>query len=117
MEWRNRESNEQLFWHITNEKSKKLIESDGIIQSKDGQNGKGVYCIEAKEYDVLDSIVELMESNGENVENLMIVEFKYTGMYKICDKNLLINSNEGWAVIKGDIDKSNIIRIEKLNDM
>ena len=117
MEWKSKKSNSKLFWHIANKLNKELIEQNGIIQSEGGQNGKGTYCIEAKEYDVLDSIIELMEYNGYNISNLIVIEFKYTGKYQICDKNLFINSNEGWAIIKSNIEKSNIIRIEELENI
>ena len=117
MDWISNNCKNKLFWHVTSKENVATIKTNGIKQSEDGQLGKGLYCIEAEDYDVLDSIIELMEQRGNNVNNLIIIEFKYSGPFIFCPKNLLINSNEGWHMINQDIELRQIQKIINLRDI
>lgn len=117
MSWIECSCEDKIFWHITYNKYLDSILDKGLLQSEDGQQGKGVYCIEAKDYDVLDGILELMEEREVNSNELSVVEFIYSGKYKIHPKDMLILSSEGWCIISKDINKSNILSIASVLDI
>lgn len=117
MSWIEHNCKEKVFWHITYNKYLDSILDKGLLQSKDGQQGKGVYCIEAKDYDVLDGILELMEEREGSSDELSIVEFIYSGEYKIHPKDMLVLSSEGWCMINKNIDKSKILSITSVLDI
>ena len=116
MDWILSQCIDKMFWHITTKENISKINHEGLKQSFDGQNGKGVYCIETNDYDVLDGIIELMAQRNISIENLAIIEFSYSGEFEFCKKHNLILANEGWVVIRYDIDTSNIKRIFNVID-
>lgn len=122
MNWISDKCKKKLFWHITSKENIFIIKKNGIKQSEYGQQGKGTYCIEAEDYDALDSVLELIEQREikqqeDYIKNLIVIEFIYSGKYMFCPKNLLVNSNEGWCVIAEDIDSYKIKKIINIKDL
>lgn len=114
MSWIEFNCMDKSFWHITYSKNVDSILDKGLLQSNEGQQGKGLYCIEAKDYDVLDSLLELMEEREIDSDKLYVIEFMYSGKYNMYPKDMLIYSSEGWCVINQDINKSNIVSIKSV---
>lgn len=111
VEYTQHKAKSDLFWHITNSKNIKQIKARGI-QQRDGQQGKGVYCIKAKDYSALDSVVELQDQRS--VKNLVVVEFEYTGEYEYTEPQNYIYANEGWAVIHSKVKPNSIKSITNI---
>lgn len=114
MDWISNKCENKLFWHLTTKNTIEKIKLAGLKKSSMGQNGDGVYCIFAEDYDVLDSLVELFEQRGLNIDDLIIIEFNYSGDYEFCEKKQLIYSNEGWIVIKENIPSHQINKVIEL---
>ena len=117
MSWVKSNAKDKLFWHITSSNLRESINNIGLKQSNSGQVGAGVYCIEAEDYDALDNLMDFLGINRKSkIEDLIIIEFIYTGIYEFVLKDLLMYTNEGWCVIRTDVPSENILRTLSFKD-
>jgi hypothetical protein len=116
MDWEQKKTNGKIFWHLTLNKNLESIKSKGLLQSKTGQQGKGLYAIEAN-YELLEGVVDLLLQEKSTNESIYVVQFNYQGTYYIHQISNHIMASEGWVLIPNDIKAEEITKIIPISEM
>jgi len=115
MDWSKQTAQSYHFWHVTTSSAIESIQRHGLRQSEEGQTGKGLYAT-LTDADVLESVIELLLQINPK-EDLVLVEFTYSGTYHMNPVDAFIYANEGWVRIPSAIPPSNILTLTPISQL